>query len=188
MGMNQTSPRVPPIPADKLNDAQAKLIGAWSTLNFTRTIVRHPALYRVLIPLIEKVIPGSHLPPRDREILVLRALAVCDETYEAHHHIAIGQKAGLTDTEIAEAKKGGAKLAPFEQMLVRAAEELVRDHGLSDATWKALAERYDQVQLMEVPAVVGAFTLMAMLTKSLGIPLENTSVSETVLAELRQYS
>ncbi|CAN7600115.1 carboxymuconolactone decarboxylase family protein [Phenylobacterium sp. LjRoot219] len=180
-------PRIPPVQPQSFTDEQRSLVGDWSAMNFARVIVAHPALYRALMPLIAKLIAGSELPPRDREVLVLRTLALCDETYETAHHVLIARGAGLTDAEIAAAQQGADSLAPFDRTLARAAEELVRDQAVSDATWRALAERYGEVQLMEVTALVGGYTLMAMLTKSYGIPLEDAETFRR-FSELRTYT
>jgi alkylhydroperoxidase family enzyme len=186
--MRQSPPRLPPIAPEQFTEEQAALVGAWSHLNFSRVIVRHPDLYRTLIPLIEKLIPGSSLPPRDREVLVLRTLALCEEVYEAHHHVLIARKAGMTDAEIEAARLGGADLTPFEQVLARAAEELVRNHRVGGGTWRELAQTYTPVQLMEATALVGGYVMVAMLTRSFDIPLESEAADFGRLAELRQYT
>jgi alkylhydroperoxidase family enzyme len=185
--MSAPTPRIPPPPPERLSDEQKTLTRGWEALNFSRVIVEHPGLYRALMPLIAKLVAGSDLPPRDREILVLRTLALCGETYEAAHHALIARKAGLSEAEIAAARGDGEGLAPFERTLVRAADELVADHALSDATWAALAERYSQIALMEVAALVGGYVLMAMLTKSFGIPLEDAETFNRFM-EIRTYT
>jgi alkylhydroperoxidase family enzyme len=119
------------------------------------------------------LIAGSDLPPRDREVLVLRTLALCDEVYEFNHHVLIARGAGMTDADIHAAATGDPGLAPFDRTLVSAAEELARDRRVGDETWKALGLRYSSVQLMELVSLVGGYTLMAMLTKSFGIELED---------------
>jgi len=43
---------------------------------------------------------------------------------------------------------------------------------LSDATWRALAERYDDQQLIEVCMVVGQYHLVAFTLRSLGVQRE----------------
>jgi len=180
-------PRIPPVVPEAFTDEQRMLVGDWSAMNFARVIVAHPGLYRALMPLIAKLIAGSDLPPRDREVLVLRTLALCAETYETAHHALIARGAGLSDAEIAAAQRGSAELAPFDRTLAQAAEELVRGQAVSDATWRALAERYSEVQLMEVAALVGGYTLMAMLTKSYGVPLEDAETFRR-FGELRTYT
>ena len=185
--MHHTSPRIPPVAPSAMTDQQRQLVGKWSSMNFAAVIVTHPELYKTLVPLIAKVISGSNLPPRDREILVLRTLALSDEVYETNHHALIARNAGMTDAEIEQAKTGaGAELSAFDQSLVRAAEELARNQCVTDATWSELARRYSPVELMEVVALVGVYTLMAMLTKSYGIQVEDLDTFND-FARIRQY-
>lgn len=184
--MHQSSPRIPPVAPAAFTPEQQELVGDWSSMNFARVIVEHPKLYRALMPLIAKLISGSDLPPRDREVLVLRTLRLCDEVYEYNHHVLIARGAGMTDAEI-EAAAGGADLARFDQTLVTAAEELVRDQRVGDAVWQELGLRYSPVQLMEVVSLVGGYVLMAMLTKSFGIELEDPETFAG-FAQLRTYT
>ena len=53
--------------------------------------------------------------------------------------------------------------------LLRAADELHADAVLSEATWSALAARYPERQLVEVPMVVGQYHMVAFLVNSLGV-------------------
>lgn len=184
----ETSPRVPPLSPEQFTDVHKGLVGDWSNLNFSRVLVRHPELYKAFVPFIDKVIRGSNLPPRDREVVVLRVLALCDEIYEMHHHVLIARNAGMSDAEIDMAKAGDAGLSAFDKALAQAVEELVRHQAIGDATWRTLAERYSQAQLMEVVGLVGCYTTMAMLTKSFGIEVEQESEAFNRLAKLRQYT
>jgi 4-carboxymuconolactone decarboxylase len=56
--------------------------------------------------------------------------------------------------------------------LLRAADELYHDAFISDATWNALAKRYDQQQLMDVVFTVGAYDMTAMFLNSFGVQLD----------------
>ena len=88
---------MPPLAVAEFSEEQAALVGDWTHLNFSRVLVRHPALYRAFMPYIAQVIPGSSLPPRDREVLVVRTLALGGDVYEAHHHVQIALKAGIDE-------------------------------------------------------------------------------------------
>jgi alkylhydroperoxidase family enzyme len=180
--------RIPPLAPEDFTAEQRTLVGDWSTLNFSRVIVQHPDLYRVFLPFLDKLIRGSQLSPRDREILIIRCLALCNESYEAQHHQAIARNAGMTDADIAAAASGGAGLSSQEAVLAKATEELVRNHCVSDETWKNLAHHYSPMQMMEIVFLVGCYALMAMATKSFGIEMENDADSQTRLAQLRQYT
>ena len=180
--------RVSPLDPAEFTAEQAELVGDWTTLNFSKVIVRHPVMYRDFIPHIAGLIAGSTLPPRDREVLVIRTLSLSDESYEAHHHRQIASNAGMSQAEIAAAARGHVGQELWEKSLIAAAEELVKDQRVSDATWDQLARRYCEQQLMEVVFLVGCYNTMAMLTKSFGIQLETAPETDERLKELRQYT
>ena len=186
--MENLTVRVPPLAPEAFSAEQAALVGDWAHLNFSRVLVRHPALYRAFVPYIAQVIAGATLPPRDREVLVLRTLALGKDVYEAHHHVQIAHKAGLSDADIAAVRTGDASLSEWDRLLVRAAGELVASQQLSDATWAALGDRYSQAQQMEVVFLVGCYNVMAMLTNSFGIALESDPQADTKLKAMRQYT
>ena len=187
--MHETSVRIPAISPDKFTDEQRALVGDWSSLNFSRVLAQHPDAYRVFLPYVDKVIRGSNLPPRDREILIIRTLALCGDAYEAHHHVSIARNSGMTEKEIEAVKAGAASgLARFDRYLLQAAADLVRQHRISDETWLSLSERYSTQQLMEVVFLVGCYSVMAMITLSFGIEVEQDAELDERLAQLRQYT
>ena len=68
--------RIPPIDPETATDEQKALLnGWWKDLNFSKVMAQHPKLYQVYVPVIAKVIAQTDLPPRDRQILVMRTLA-----------------------------------------------------------------------------------------------------------------
>jgi alkylhydroperoxidase family enzyme len=187
--MRETSVRIPAVSPDEFTDEQRALVGDWSSLNFSRVLIQHPGAYRVFVPYIDKVIRGSNLPPRDREILIIRTLALGGDVYEAHHHASIARKSGMTELEIEAIRTGDASsLSKFERFLIVAPEELIRQHRIGEATWHALSERYSSQQLMEVVFLVGCYSVMAMITLSFGIELEQDTGVDERLAQLRQYT
>jgi alkylhydroperoxidase family enzyme len=76
----------------------------------------------------------------------------------------------VTDEDV-RAVVAGSATGP-DALLVTAADELHRDFVLSDATWAGLSERYDEMQLIEVPFVVGHYHLVAMFLNSAGVERE----------------
>jgi alkylhydroperoxidase family enzyme len=184
--MPTSTPRIPPLEPQEFTAEQAELVGNWRNLVFSRVLARRPDMYRIFMPFIEKVIAGTRLPPRERQIVVLRLLAAADETYELHHHMVISRGAGMSEEEITAAASGEG-LAGFDRTLADAAEQLLRDQTIADATWAALAERYSEEQLMEVVFLAGCYATMAMLTKTFGMPLESDEENGRINA-LRQYT
>lgn len=181
--------RIPPVAPENFTPEQAELVGDWTHLVFSRVIVNNPRMYRTFVPHIEAVIAKTSLPPRERQVLVLRTLATSNDTYELAHHIRISKSAQVSDAEIAAFQSGtGDCLTDFDRVLIAAADELKRDQVIGDATWAALAERYSTEQLMDVVFVVGCYLTMAMLTKSFGMQLEAADGEFEDINKLRAYT
>lgn len=179
--------RIPGVTLADATEEQREVMGEWSSMNFSNVLARSPDLYRAFVPLIKKVVADTNLPPRDRQVLCLRTLTLGNDVYEVTHHELISKSAGLSEVEVAAMRAGeGDVLTDFDKILVAAAEQLVRDQYIDDATWRALAERYSQEQLMEVVVLVGAYITMAMVTRNYEIPLENDSVFSG-FADQREY-
>ena len=170
--MRPSSPRIPVVTPDQFTEAQAALVGSWDKYNFARMMVNHLELYRAYLPFGDKLMGGSSLPHRDREIVILRTVGLCGDSYEATHHQAIGRSLGLTEAEVAAAWRGGPGLSPPDQALASAVEELSADHCLSEETWAALSQRYSVEQMIELIFTVGNFTMLSMFTNSVGMASE----------------
>ena len=142
--------------------------------NIFATLINHPKLMKRWTVFGNHVLYKSTLPPRDRELLILRTGYRWQAAYEWSAHARIGREVGLTDDEISRVAEGPE--APgwdsFDAALLRAADELTSDAFIGDQTWEALSERYDTHQLMDVVFTVGQYTLVSMALNTLGVQLE----------------
>jgi len=176
-------PRIPPLPPDERDERANELlaqVGApvRSAGNLFTTLIRHPGLVRRWLPFGGKLLVGL-LPDRDRELLILRTAWRCGSDYEWSQHVRIAGGVGITAEEMGRLQVADAPndpaWAPFDAALIRAADELHQDGCIGDATWAALAGRYDERKLIEVPMLVGHYHLLAFTLNSLGIQLEETT-------------
>lgn len=170
--------RIPPLPERERDEQARELLEGVSAAgapaaNIFSTLVRHPGLFRRWLPFGGKLLGGGKLPARDRELLILRTGWLCRAEYEWAQHREIAKSIGITDEEIARVREGpAAAWEPFETTLLKAADELHADARISDRTWAALAERYDEKQLIEVPMLVGHYHMVAFTLNSLGVARE----------------
>ncbi|MBV8986395.1 MAG: carboxymuconolactone decarboxylase family protein [Acidimicrobiia bacterium] len=177
MGPRPETPRITPIAPEDRDDQTRELLGDLGVTgpasNIFDTLVRHPGLFRKWLPFGGKLLSGK-LPPRDRELLILRTGWLSRSAYEWGQHVLIARSVGVTDEEIDRVVEGAAADGwdPFEQMLLRAVDELHDDACISEATWAALSERYDQRQLIEVPMLVGHYHMVAFTLNTLGVQRE----------------
>ena len=134
-----TEPRIPPTTDQDWDDETRALVEGLGRLNIFATLAHHPKLMKRWLVFGNHVLNKSTLPVRERELAILRVGWRCDSEYEFGQHTIIGQRAGITDDEVArlctESLDGWSSA---DAAIVRAADELVADHTLSDATWAEL--------------------------------------------------
>jgi len=172
MSRRPETPRIEPLPPDQRVGQHAELLDGLDANIFT-TFVRAPGLFRRWLPFGGKLLAGK-LPARDRELLILRTSVNCDAVYEWSQHVSIALGVGLTRDEIDRVATDSLDgWDPFDATLLRAADELHGGSCIGDATWAALAERYETAQLIELPVLVGQYHLVAMTLNSLGVQVDD---------------
>ncbi|MBM4383471.1 MAG: carboxymuconolactone decarboxylase family protein [Deltaproteobacteria bacterium] len=136
-------------------------------------IAYHPTLLGPFLDFATALAQRGVLSRRESELLALRAAWRSQSRFEWGHHAAYARTAGMSDEEIARvAEQGGASLAARELLLLRAADELHATHRFSDSTWAALRAEYTDAQLVEIPFLVGQYTMLSMVAEGLGVPVE----------------
>ncbi len=177
--MRRSEPRLEPLTVETAEgEPKAQLeraaVRGGPLLNITRTLAHYPELSSAWGYFARHVLSNSSLPPRERELVILRMGWNCRSGYEFGQHRRIGQEAGLTLEEVERVKQGPDHEAwtPHEAALLRAADELHADADISDPTWNALAERYDTKQMMDVVFAAGQYNLVSMALNTFGVQLE----------------
>lgn len=172
----RTEPKIEPVPltgnredVQELLDQAGSLTG--DAANIFRTLARNPGLFRKWMPFGGKLLIGSKLPPRDRELLILATAWTCNSEYEWGQHVRIGRDAGLTEEEIARVVDGASAggWSDDERALLDTVDELCHDHVLGDRTWDRLAQRFDDQQMIEVTLIVGHYAMLAGFLNSVAV-------------------
>jgi len=176
--MRLARPRIDPMPESEWSDEVRGILprapGVSHVPNIFTTLARHPKLLKRWLVFASHVLGKSTLPPREREILILRTGWLCRCEYEWGQHVIIGRKTGLSDDEIRRITEGPSASGwdPFEAALLRAADELRADAMIRDATWDILAARYGTRELLDLVFTVGQYTLVSMALNTLGVALD----------------
>jgi len=176
--MRLSAPRIAPVADADMTDEQRQALAPFGqgrpVLNIFRTLVRAPkALVRFNEWGAYVLSRRNSLPAREREIVILRTGFLCKSGYEFTQHTRIGLQEGLSEDEIRRIKAGAdAGWSGADAALIRAADELVTDHFVSDATWAELARHFDEKQRMDVVFTVGQYTQVSMFLNTFGVQLE----------------
>ncbi len=176
--MRPTQPRLAPLEEKNWSDEQRELLAPMAhngrVHNIFKTLARHPKLLKRWLPFANHILFKSSLPPREREMAILRIGWLCRAEYEWGQHVEIGRRAGHSDAEIARIAEGPreAGWSAHEAALLAAVDELHGDACVGDASWATLSQRYDTAQLMDLIFTVGNYALVSMALNSLGVRLE----------------
>jgi 4-carboxymuconolactone decarboxylase len=139
--------------------------------NALATLAHHPALMKAFLRFNVHLLFGSTLPPRVRELAILRVAHRRECAYEWTHHVGMAKAEGVTDDEIAGVRRGEATNA-FDRAVIAGVDELEEKSQLSDETWAALGERLDDRQRMDYIFTVGCYALLAMAFNTFGVELD----------------
>ena len=190
--MRLSRPRIPALADHELDDDQREALepyrgGEHGAYNIFRTFAHAPRPLR-RFGFWGGYILGRHnsLPPRERELVILRVGFVCKAGYEWAQHVVIGRDAGLTDDEIERIKAGADAdgWSAADAALIRAVDELVGDHFISDATWTSLADDagLNDRQRMDVVFTTGQYTQVSMMLNTFGVQLDDFLVADPDLS------
>ena len=177
--MRLTKPRITPVDLVDATPEQREILepfaGTVGILNIFKTMARTPrALKRFNVWGGYILGHGTSLNPRTRELVILRTGWLCRSGYEWVQHTRIGLQSGLTEAEIAAIKTGpdAPNWTATEAAMLRAADELVTDHFVGDATWAALAD-LTEAQRMDLVYTVAQYTQVSMILNSFGVQLDD---------------
>lgn len=108
---------------------------------------------------------------RDRELLILRIGWNSQSEYEWSEHVGpVGgaRKMGLPIERITMGPDAPG-WDPFEANLLRFADEMYRDSVVSDRTWNALKQRYDDRMMIDATITPANYRMVSMALNILGV-------------------
>ena len=163
--------RMPPLAAGTMTDAQraaaAELAAGprGGVKGPFIALLRSPELMRRLQKVGEYLRFGSSLEPRIGEFLMLVVSRHWTQQYEWAVHVPLALEAGVkreTIESLADACRPAA-MAADEALAYDFADELLRNRGVSDATYGATTARFGERGVMDMLGVLGYFITVSMV-------------------------
>ena len=182
--------RMPPIPADKLTDAQKKAAEAFAQGRGYQIrgpfvpLIRSPEVMLRAKAMGDYLRFKSALEPRINEMVIIITAREWTQQYEwqAHHPAAL--KAGLR-REIADAIADGRRptgMAEDEEIAYDTATEILRLRRVSDPTYRRAVAKFGEQGVIDLLGVVGYYNFLAIVMNA-----TRTALPENVPEPLRRY-
>jgi len=147
---------------------------AGTPLNIFGTIAHHPKLLKRFMNFAGLFLNKGLLPAREREIVILRVGWNCQSVYEFGQHTVIGQRVGLSLTEIDALTKSPSEYqwSDRDATLIAMSDDLCNDNCVSESTWKRLAADWKEDELIELVMVAGTYRLVSGFLNTMGVELD----------------
>jgi 4-carboxymuconolactone decarboxylase len=142
-------------------------------LNIFATLAHNRPLSKAFRLFGAHLLNDGVLPAREREIVILRTGWRCGSEYEFGQHHLIGSSVGLTPDEIERlADAGPGTWDENDAALIGLVDDLCTNDIVSESTWHALAQRWNDAELLELLMLAGFYRMVSGMLNSVGVALE----------------
>jgi 4-carboxymuconolactone decarboxylase len=163
--------RMPPLEAAAMNEAQRNAAQALTAgprggvKGPFIALLRSPELMDRLQQVGEYLRFRSSLEPRLSEFLMLIVSRRWTQQFEWAVHVPLALKAGVKPQTIDSLATGSrpVAMAADEALAYDFCDELLRNKGVSDATYRGAVERFGEAGVIDMLGVVGYFTTVSMV-------------------------
>ena len=118
----------------------------------------------------------SKLDPRLRELAILQVGWMEKSEYEFTHHVKIGREFGVTDADIeglfAETAGKQSTLEPLVKAVLRGAREMVRNLGMSDATFAEIKRALSNEHMTDLVLTIAFYCAVVRVLATMQIDNE----------------
>jgi 4-carboxymuconolactone decarboxylase len=178
--------RMPPLPADKMTDAQRK--AAEAMLAGPRKgvkgpfvpLLRSPELMDRLQKVGEYLRFQSSLEQRISEFIMLVVSRQWTQHFEWFVHVPVGRKAGISEHTIAALAEGRrpSNMSEHEELAYDFCDELLHAKGVSETTYRRAVTKFGENGVIDMIGVASYFTTVSMVMNVAHTPPpEDKSVS-----------
>ena len=171
--------RMPPIPADRMTDAQKKAAAAFTAVRSTQptgpfaVMLRVPELMNLTFEWRQHVQSRNVLDQRQAELVILLTARQWTQQYEWNAHEPAALKAGLAPEIVAAIKDGRrpGRMAEDEAILYDLCLELQQNHSVTDSTYARALAKFGEAGIVEATSMAGYYALLAMVMNTARTPL-----------------
>jgi 4-carboxymuconolactone decarboxylase len=171
--------RMPPIPADKLTEAQKTAMAEFRAARNADVsgpfvpLLRSPEVMNRARAMGDYLRFKSVFPPRLSEFAILIASRHWTQNYEWDAHYPLAIKGGLRE-DIARAVADGRRptgMAQDEEALYDFCMELHQNQSVSDATYARALKTFGEQGVIDAIGISGYYTFLAMVMNTTRTPL-----------------
>jgi 4-carboxymuconolactone decarboxylase len=173
--------RMPPIPKEKMTEAQKKAFdevtagprGAGGAEGPFVPLLRSPELMSRLQKAGEYLRFHNTIGPKLTEFVILLTARQWTQQYEYNAHQPSALKAGVKPETISAITEGRrpAEMAADEEVVYDFCSELRQNQSISDATYARAVSKFGEQGVIDMTGLIGYYTTLAMIMNVARSPL-----------------
>ncbi len=143
-------------------------------LNVFKVMAHCPRICKEFLRLGNVILFHGSLPPKLRELAILRVGDLAEAAYEWAQHVPLGLGAGLTNEQIKALHrwKDSSLFGVQERAILQYTDEVAENIRVSEKTFNAIREFLTEEQVVELTTAIGYYGMVSRILEALQIELE----------------
>jgi alkylhydroperoxidase family enzyme len=158
----------------KASDRTREILGKNRNANIFRMMAHSPSYFEQYCRLGGAIRHKGELDPIVRELAITRTGILCEAPYEIVAHKRIGKNVGVTDeqNEALENWQSATCFNEVQRAALAFADEIVKLHKPTDATFNAIASKLTPAALVELQLSVGFYIMTSKFLETFAIDMQ----------------
>src|ERR1700704_5913150 len=158
----------------KSSERTREILGKNRNANIFRMMAHSPKYFEQYCRLGGAIRHRGELDPVVRELAITRTGILCEAPYEIVAHKRIGKNVGVTDEQNAAPDNWQAATCfnEVQRAALAFADEIVKLHKPTDATFKAIASKLTPAALVELQLSVGFYIMTSKFLETFAIDMQ----------------
>jgi uncharacterized peroxidase-related enzyme len=148
-------------------------------LNLYKAVANSPKLLLNFIRLGNSVMGKTELPPKLRELAILRVAKLTGSEYEWAQHAPMALETGLSKNQLDAISgwKNSAEFNDIERAVLQYTDEVAKNVKVADKTFNRLKKFFDEQTIVELTIAIGFYGMVARLLVPLQVEIDESAGS-----------
>jgi alkylhydroperoxidase family enzyme len=172
-----TAPRIAPVTPGtrpELRPLEERILRERGRISLLyQVLLNSPSLAEGWEAMLTAVRNRSSVPPRLRELVILRIATLNRAPYEFDAHVPHALEAGLSPAQVDDLRQdvppAASAFDPLDLAVVRLTDAMTREIQVPDAVFEELRPHFDERALIELVGTVAAYNMVSRFLSALRI-------------------
>jgi 4-carboxymuconolactone decarboxylase len=150
-------------------------------LNLYRVVAHNPRALLNFLRLGNSLLVGTELPPKLRELAILRVAKLAGSEYEWSQHCPIALELGIDQKQIQTIShwSTSANFSAIERAVLQYTDEVAQNVTVKEETFQALQQHLNERAIVELTLSIGYWGMVARVLVPLQVSIDTQTIGST---------